>query len=97
MISKKSSSFAALGIQSLAQIGPIHQALTPQLLENVTGVTAVLLSPLSGRLFHNFPQMKWKYFAMKEWNKKSFADVWESVVFNNPLRALPYIGPIRLI
>lgn len=43
--------------------------LTPGLLENVTGVIGVLLSLLSGRLFHDFPEMQWKDFAMKEWKK----------------------------
>lgn len=40
------------------------------LLENVTGVIGVLLSLLSGWLFHDFPEMQWKDFAMKEWKKQ---------------------------
>lgn len=43
--------------------------LTPGPLENVTGVIGVLLSLLSGRLFHDFPEMQWKDFAMNEWKK----------------------------
>ena len=53
--------------------------LTPGLLENVTGVRGVLLSLLSGRLFHDFPEMQWKDFAMKEWKKsgsRPFSDGW---------------------
>lgn len=53
--------------------------LTPGLLENVTGVIGILLSPLSGRLFRDFREMQWKDSAMKEWKKllqTPFSDGW---------------------
>lgn len=43
--------------------------LTPGLLENVTGVVGALLSLLSGRLFHDFPEMRWKDSVMTERKK----------------------------
>lgn len=52
--------------------------LTTALLENVRGVVGALLSPLSGRLFHDFPEMRWKDSVMTEWKKvlRPFSDGW---------------------
>lgn len=75
--------------------------LTPGLLENVTGAIVVLLSLLSGRFFHDFPEMQWKEFAMKEWKKNLPPDPsmmvgrWVGNHRNPPYA--PNIGPICLI
>lgn len=95
------NSFAASGLQLCSQIS--HMCwLTPGLLENVTGVTGVLLSLLSGCLFHDFPEVQWKDFAMKEWKHNPLPAPFLMVgwwvgnhfsVKRNPSCA-PNIGPI---
>lgn len=75
--------------------------LTRGLLENVTGVTGVLLSLLSGRLFHDFPEMQWKDFASERMEKTAqdpslMVGWWvgnDSIARRNPSCA-PNIGPV---
>lgn len=77
--------------------------LTTALLENVRGVVGALLSPPSGRLFHDFPEMRWKDSVMTEWKKvlRPFSDGWlvgwtSLHRFRNPSCA-PKTGPNCLI